>query len=411
MPEEISSVKPQVSIRHQELRTSERDCESSLDLAMRQSNDEDGMPDQLVVAIDGGLMDPAFIDDCLEVQRDSKQESADEYEYEYDFDLGSEGSDLAEDRVRGNVDDLIFDSTTSTEVDTVVVEPTSSGHQDGEQLPSTPSPQDADSHDPTIVTFRDNDNSSSPHAESPNELVVSRMASDLDTNSAEVLDMSGEYTELPTPVDNSNLTAVPSQSFGIANDTNDLNLSPMTADHGSPDPEIPACLPNDSGPVEGEGETQTPETIQDIDINNDSESIRTSTHDDKLPSNTHSVPTISLANSTIVEECSVATDGSIDGGVPGPLDTSTEQPPNPSNSKWMTHPASNTVKLETQIKNVPEAKSPLDFITAKEAKEAAIKARIQEKQARLADSQKEYDEYIKKLKLATYPICGGEITY
>ncbi|KAK9245432.1 hypothetical protein V1506DRAFT_521780 [Lipomyces tetrasporus] len=334
---------------------------------MQHRNGENGMQDHVVVAIDGGLMEPAFIDDCLEVQRDSKQDSADEYEYEYDFHSGSERSDLAEDNVRGSVNDLIFDSTTSTEVDTVVVERTSSAHQDVEQLPSTPSPQDADSQDPTIMTGHDSDNSSSPHAESPNELVMSRMAVDLDTSSAEVLEMSGEYTELPTPVDNSNLTAVPSQSFVIANDTIDLNLSPMTEDHGSPDPEIPACLPDGSGPVEGEGEAETPEPMQDIDIKNESESTRMSTQDSELPSNAHSMATISLAHSTIVEESALATDDSIDRGVPAPLETSTEQPPNPSNSERMAHPPSNTVELATQI-DTPAAKSPLDFITAKETK-------------------------------------------
>ncbi|KAK9487576.1 hypothetical protein V1527DRAFT_459919 [Lipomyces starkeyi] len=341
-----SSENSQLGVAYQ---TNECNPESSVDLVVQHDDNGNDGQGQVEDAVNDGLMEPAMIDDNLEVHREITQGSADEYEYDSEFGSEySERNDQIEENARTSVNEIVFDSTISTEVDTVAVECTSSLHQDMEQPPSTPSPQDASN----------------------------QTAFDLAKGSADVSIMDSTYIDSPTPNNEAHLAhlaAIPGHNFAITNDAFDSNLSHLKEDHGALDPNGRAC---DRGPVGYEGDVVTAEVSQYIE-NNCSEPNQASPTDREV------------ASAAEGHECSGPT-------VPLPPE-SVDQPRDLSNSELVAQPPSNTVRQVTPI-DAPPIKSPLDFITAKETKEASIKARIQEKQARLADLQKEYDEYIEKLK-------------
>ncbi|KAK9390267.1 Swi5-domain-containing protein [Lipomyces mesembrius] len=359
-------VKSQIGVAHQELRTGECDPESSLDLVIQHGDDGDGLQDQVENGIDDGLMEPAMIDDNLEVHCEITQGSADEYEYDSEFGSEySERNDQAEENARASVNEIIFDSTISTEVDTVAVERTSSAHQDMEQQPSTPSPQDASN----------------------------QTAFDLAKGSAEVSTTDSRYIDSPTPDNEAYVAAIQGQNFAITNDAFDSNLSHLKEDYVALDPNGRACVHRDGGPVRYEVEVVTVETSQYIE-NNCREQNQTSPRDWEVARNSHSV----MPSYPLGPHIAVTAEGNERTGPSVPLPPELmDQSRDPYNCEPVAQPPSNTVRQETPI-DAPPTKSPLDFITAKETKEASIKARIQEKQARLADLQKEYDDYIKKLK-------------
>ncbi|KAK9495366.1 hypothetical protein V1508DRAFT_223970 [Lipomyces doorenjongii] len=336
---------------HQELRTGECDPQSSLNLVIQHGDDGHGMQDQVENAVDDGLIEPAMIDDNLEVHCEITQESADEYEYDSEFGSEySERNDQAEEIACASVNEIIFDSTISTEVDTVTVERTSSAQQDMEQRPSTPSPQDA-SH---------------------------QTAFDFANGSVDVSTIDSTYVDSPTPNDEAHVAAIQGRNFAITNDTFDSNLSHLKENHGVLDATGRACVQRDGGPVGYDAEVETVETCQYTE-NNCSEPNQTSPRDWEVARN-------------------ITAEGNEYSASSGPLPPeSMDQPRVSSDCEPVAQPPSNTIRQDTPI-DAPPTKSPLDFITAKETKEASIKARIQEKQARLADLQKEYDDYIKKLK-------------
>ncbi|KAK9377250.1 uncharacterized protein V1513DRAFT_437842 [Lipomyces chichibuensis] len=357
-----SSEKSQLAVGYQEMQTGECDPESSLDLVIQHVDDGNGVQDQVEDAVNDGLMGPAMIDDNLEVHCDITQGSADEYEYDSEFGSEySEQNDQAEENARASVNEIIFGSTISTEVDTVAVERTSSVHQDMEQLPSTPSPQDA----------------------------IDQGAFDLAKRSMEVSIMDSTS---PPPNNEAHLAAIPSENFAITDDAFDSNLSHLKEDRVALDSNGRACVQCDRGPVGYEVEVETAETSQYIE-NNRSEPNQTSPRDQEV------------ASAAENHECSGPT-------VPLPSE-SMDHLRDLSNSEPVAQPSSNIVRQGKTPIDAPQTKSPLDFITAKETKEASIKARIQEKQARLADLQKEYDDYIKKLKyfvLATSLLAAALFT-
>ncbi|KAK9356948.1 hypothetical protein V1505DRAFT_317592 [Lipomyces doorenjongii] len=244
---------------HQELRTGECDPQSSLNLVIQHGDDGDGMQDQVENAVDDGLIEPAMIDDNLEVHCEITQESADEYEYDSEFGSEySERNDQAEENACASVNEIIFDSTISTEVDTVTVERTSSAHQDMEQQPSTPSPQDA-SH---------------------------QTAFDFANGSVEVSTIDSTYVDSPTPNDEAHVAAIQGRNFAITNDTFDSNLLHLKENHGVLDATGRACVQRDGGPVGYEVETV--ETCQYTE-NNCSEPNQTSPRDWEVARNSHSV--------------------------------------------------------------------------------------------------------------------------
>ncbi|KAK9357669.1 hypothetical protein V1504DRAFT_41854 [Lipomyces starkeyi] len=314
-----SSEKSQLGVAYQEMQTDECNPESSLDLVIQHGDDGNGVQDQVEDAVDDALMEPAMIDDNLEVHCEITQGSADEYEYDSEFGSEySERNDQIEENARGSVNEIVFDSTISTEVDTVAVECTSSLHQDMEQLPSTPSPQDASN----------------------------QTAFDLAKGSADVSIMDSTYIDLPTPNNEAHLAAIPGHNFAITNDAFDSNLSHLKEDHGALDLNGRACVQCDRGPVGYEVDVETAEASQYIE-NNCSEPNQTSPTDREV------------ASAAEGHECSGPT-------VPLPPE-SVDQPRDLSNSEPVAQPPSNTVRQVTPI-DAPPAKSPLDFITAKETK-------------------------------------------
>ncbi|ODQ74271.1 hypothetical protein LIPSTDRAFT_69847 [Lipomyces starkeyi NRRL Y-11557] len=248
-----SSEKSQLGVAYQEMQTDECNPESSLDLVIQHGDDGNGVQDQVEDAVDDGLMEPAMIDDNLEVHCDITQGSADEYEYDSEFGSEySERNDQTEENARASVNEIVFDSTISTEVDTVAVECTSSLHQDMEQLPSTPSPQDASN----------------------------QTAFDLAKGSADVSTMDSTYIDSPTPNNEAHLAAIPGHNFAVS----DSNLSHLKEDHGALDPNGRACVQCDRGPVGYEVDVETAEASQYIE-NNCSEPNQTSPTDREVASN------------------------------------------------------------------------------------------------------------------------------
>ncbi|KAK9237979.1 Swi5-domain-containing protein [Lipomyces kononenkoae] len=368
-------------VQYQELDVAECFSDSS------DAPDGDSVLNQGKDAAEDRPTEPAMIDDCLDAHCDIAEESDNEYDCGSEFgSQDSEQSDEAEENNRRHVNDIIFESTISTEVDTVDVERTSSAHRD---LPSTPSPQEDINQEPVISIGHGNldpSNNSSPHAKCVIEPGMSSTTIDVTNRSVDVLVMDTTSCDLSTAINQRQASVIPDQTSASTSNACDSPLPHSSEDRGNGG----ACLQFEGVTVTNEVDSDTVDTSHNF-----SQPNQLSFIDTEAATNDQADVVTSPNRSTTTNENK--------GTVECPTEVSSavsniaSEPRDPSGAGPDAQQLSNAATRETQI-DAEKPKSPLDFITAKETKEAAIKARIQEKQARLADLQKEYDDYIKKLK-------------
>ncbi|KAK9367064.1 hypothetical protein V1509DRAFT_567397 [Lipomyces kononenkoae] len=317
---------------YQELEMSESfSSDGSLDLAMNHAHDGDDVRNQVEDAAEDGPIEPAVADDHLDTQCDGTEESFNEYDCESEFRSqdSEQGDQVAEESYPRTVNDIIFESTISTEVDTVDVNHTSSAYQDIE-LPSTPLPPDGI-----------NDSAAHGNVATSN-------------NSVDVSAMDTTGCDLSTGIGKDFDSEIPGETSVITYDGLDSTLPLSGEDHRN----HVAC---DGGSVTNVLEAGTMHTSQ-------TEPNQLSLMDTEVAATNDQADIVaSPTQSTITDE--------INGTVERPIEVSTTASTVGESIERMSDSGSGPaaeqlgtpVTRETQI-DAPQAKSPLDFMTAKETK-------------------------------------------